>query len=84
MVRSQILQMPRRMRIEIWLASCAWRLRHPCPITEVCWQAGQMRTIAKGLPSASFHGINTITAGAEGLLPDHRSNVVRLFGLHAY
>src|ERR1039457_6762686 len=39
-VRSQSLQMPRRMEILVWFASWACRLRHPCPITETCWQAG--------------------------------------------
>ena len=34
-------------------------------------------SISPGLPSASFHGINIITAVAKAL-PDHRSNVVRL------
>src|ERR1022692_2985881 len=53
------------MRIWVWLASWACRLRHPCPITESCRHAGQMRTISPGLPSASFHAINTITAVAK-------------------
>jgi len=53
------------MRIQVWVASRACRLRHPCPITETCWQDGQTRTIRRGLPSASFHGINTITAVAK-------------------
>ena len=68
------------MRIRVWFPSWACRLRHPCPITEICWQAGQTRTISPGLPSASFHAINTITAVAKAASrsPLERCTVGRL------
>jgi hypothetical protein len=28
------------------------RLRHPCPMTQTCWHAGQIRTISPGLLAA--------------------------------
>src|SRR5580704_34141 len=64
-VSSQSLQIPRWIRMLVWLASWACRLRHPCPITEATRHIGQKRSISPGLPSASFHAITTITSAAK-------------------